>query len=74
MIHFFYLFGELFLTELVKCEELPGQLHIFYKPTTGQFYSHNDLTIWNHHGNSAEVDLQIFRKFLATCITRVLKI
>lgn len=69
---FFYLFGELLLTQLIESEELAGQLHVVYEPTTGQFYPNDDLTVWDHHGHRAEVDLQVLRKLLPTCITWVL--
>lgn len=58
LVHYlFYLFGELFLTQLVKSEKLARQLHVVYKPTTGQFYPNDDLTVRNHHGHRAKVDL-----------------
>ena len=68
----FYLFGELFFAQLVKSEELAGQLHVVYKPTTGQFDPNNYLAVRNHHGHRAEVDLQVLGKLLATCIAWVL--
>lgn len=69
---FSYLLGELLLTQLVKREEFARQLHVVYKPTTGQFYPDNDLTVWNHHGHRAEVDLQVFRELLTACVTWIL--
>lgn len=68
----FYLFGKLFLTQLVKSKELAGQLYVVDEPTTGQFYPDDDLTIRDHHSHRAEVDLQVLRKLLASCITWVL--
>lgn len=67
-----YLLGELLLAQLVEGEEFARQLHVVYKPTTGQFHPNDDLTVWNHHGHRAEADLQVLRKLLAPCITWVL--
>lgn len=72
VVFFVHLFRELLLTQLVKSEELASQLHVVYEPTTGQLHPDDDLTIGNHHGHGAEIDLQVFRKLLPTCIPWIL--
>lgn len=66
------LFAELFLTQLVQGEELLGQDNVLLEATAGQFHTDNDATIWHHHGNSAEVDLQVLWQLLAAGVARVL--
>ena len=67
-----YLFGELFFTEFVESEELSCKDDILNEPNTGQLHTDDDLPIWNHHGNSTEVDLQVFWQLLTSCIAGVL--
>lgn len=67
-----YLFGELLLTQFVQGEELSSQLDVVDEATTGQFHPDDDLTVRNHHGYWAEVDLQVLRKFLTARVPRVL--
>lgn len=67
-----HLFGKLFLTQFVEGEELPGKQNVVVKPTAGQLDSNNDLSVWNHHGYSTEVDLQVLWKLLTTSIAWVL--
>lgn len=68
----FDLFGQLLLTQLVQSEEFARQLHIVDKATTGQLDPDDDLAVRDHHGNAAEVDLQVLGQLLATCVTWIL--
>lgn len=52
-----HLLRKLLLTQLVECEKLPGQNNVVDEATTGQLHPYNDLTVRDHHGHRAEVDL-----------------
>ena len=67
-----YLFGKLFLTELVQRKEFPGQDDILNETDTGQLDTDNDLPVRHHHSDGSEVDLQILWQLLTTSIARVL--
>lgn len=60
------------LTQLVQREELARQLHVVDEATTGQLDPDDDLAVGDHHGHAAEVDLQVLRQLLATCVTWIL--
>ena len=68
-----YLFGELFFTEFVQCEEFPSKDDVLNETNTGKLHTDNDLSIGNHHGYGTEVDLQVLWQFLSTGIPRVLE-
>lgn len=68
-----YLFGQLLLTQLIQGVELPAEDLVLPEPGRGQLHSHDDGSVRNHHGHGPELDLQVFREFLSTGVTRVLK-
>lgn len=65
------LFGELFLAQLVQCEELLGELDVVDEATTGKLDTHDDLTIGHHHGDCSEVDFQVLGQLLTTSVAGV---
>jgi hypothetical protein len=67
-----HLLRKLLLTQLVECEKLPGQNNVVNESTTGQFHPYDNLTVRDHHGHRAEVNLQVFWEFLPPCIARIL--
>lgn len=67
-----YLLRELLFTQLVECEKLPGQNNIVNEATTSQLHPDDNLSVRDHHGHRAEVNLQVFRKFLPPSIARIL--
>lgn len=67
-----HLLRELLLTQLVECKKFPGQNYIVNEAATGQLHPDDNLTVGDHHGHGAEVDLQVLRELLAPSIARVL--
>ena len=67
-----YLFGQLFLTQLVQSVELSGQDDVVNETHRGQFHTDDDLSVRHHHGHRAEVDLEVFWQLLTPSIARVL--
>ena len=63
-----YLLSELFFTQLVQSEKLPGKGYVLQEATGGKLDSDDDLSIRDHHCNIAELNLQVFGKFLATVV------
>jgi hypothetical protein len=68
-----YLFGQLFLTQLVQREEFPGEDDVVDETHSSQFDTDDDLSVWHHHGHCTEVDLQVLWQLLTTRIARVLE-
>ena len=68
-----YLFGELFLAQFVEGVELSGQNDVVDKSDGRQFDADDDLTVRNHHGDRPEVDLEVLRKFLSSCVSGILE-
>ena len=67
-----YLFGQLFLTQLVQSVELSGQDDVVDETHRGQFHTDDDLSVRHHHGHRTEVDLEVFWQLLTPSIARVL--
>lgn len=67
-----HLLRKLLLTQLVEREKLPGQNNVVNEATTSQLHPYDNLTVRDHHGYRAEVNLQVFREFLPPSITRIL--
>lgn len=65
------LFWELFLTEFVKDIELLRKGIILRVTNRGKFDLDNNLSVRYHHTDRTEEDLQVFRKFLSTSISRI---
>jgi hypothetical protein len=63
-----YLFCELLLTQFVQSVELLGEDDVLDESTRGQLDSDDDGAVGNHHGDCAEVDLQILGKLLTNGI------
>ena len=57
----FYLFGKLFLAQLVEGVKLASQDVVLKEPARGKFHSYNDLTVGDHHGYGSKVHLQVLR-------------
>lgn len=67
------LLGELLLTQFVEGVELPAEDQVITKTSTGQFDPHDDGSIGHHHGDGAELNLQVLRQLLAASVPRVLE-
>ena len=67
-----YLFGQLFLTQLVQSVELSGQDDVVDETHRGQFHTDDDLSVRHHHGHRTEVDLEVFWQLLTPSIAWVL--
>ena len=67
------LLGELLLTQFIECVELPAENLVVTETCTGQFDPHDDSSVRDHHGDRAELDLQVLRQLLTTGVTRVLE-
>ena len=62
----------MFLAELVEHKELPGQEHVLLETARRQLDAHDDLTVGHHHGDGAELNLEVLGQLLTTGVARVL--
>lgn len=67
-----HLLRKLLLTQFVEREKLPGQNDVVNEATASQLHSYDNLTIRDHHGHRAEVNLQVLGEFLPPSIARIL--
>lgn len=67
-----HLLRKLLLTQFVECEKLPCQNNVINEATTSQLHPYDNLSVRDHHGHGAKVNLQIFREFLPPSIARIL--
>lgn len=51
------LFGQLLLAQFVQCIKLACQRDVLQEAAAGQLDTNDDLSVRNHHGDRAELDL-----------------
>jgi len=68
-----HLFGQLLLAEFVQSVELLREDDVLDETARREFDPDDDAAVRNHHGHWPENDFQVFRQFLTSGVTRVLK-